>query len=104
MDLAALGVEVVVSAGLFHACGRAFGDGSCRAAVGVDQGVLIDSGFSDLFNHKACVGFFDLVNAVGVFDDFPVVGARVRLHLGELTACLVVVFIVNNERITDCII
>jgi hypothetical protein len=101
--LAALGVEIVVATKLFHSFGRAIGNGGCLA-IGVDHEILVNSVFPDLFKDKSRFVFFNPVVTVGEFSDFHIAGACVFLHLVKFVACLFIVFVVHNERITDCVI
>ena len=101
--LSTLGVEIVVAARRFQSFGWAVRNGCC-VTVGVDQEILVNSIFPDLFEDKSCFVLFNPVVTVGEFPDFHIAGACVFLHLVEFVAHVFIVIVVHNERITDGVI
>lgn len=98
-----LGVEIVAAARHFRSRDRAVHN-RCCVTVGVDQEILVNSIFPDLFEDKPRFVLFNPVVTVGEFPDFHIAGACVFLHLVEFVAHVFIVIVVHNERITDGVI
>ena len=101
--LSTLGVEIVVATRHFRSRGRAVHN-RCCVTVGVDQEILVNSIFPDLFEDKPRFVLFNPIVTVGEFSGFHIAGACVFLHLVEFVAHMFVVFVVHKERITDSVI